>query len=822
MENIGKTPQNPESENITGQEENAANVEATLDNMDNTLPTDSDQTKQTNPPEEAATEPAEPAGITAEELPAIQDTALPEPVTAETAPPAETDEPVETVAAEVVAVTEILSVEAPADTSDPAEESAALPEADEPSVDPVAEIEEVATPEAIEETEPLAASEEVATPEAIEETESVAASEEVATPEAIEETEPVAASEEVATPEAAEETTPVAETERSLEPVHDLLDEQLDEHLDEVTEENADHIAQEAEVNFDGYSRPELIGLLEKAVGESDLNAVKTQIALIKVAFLKKKKEDNLQKYEAVMEEGGSKEELATDQDELDVKFNEIFNIYKANKARFSEEQEKIKQDNLKKKFQILDELKVLIGSEETLKKTYDEFKTLQERWKEIGMVPRTEINNLWQNYHFLVEKFFEKVKLNKELKDLDLKKNLEAKIELCEKTEELLLETSIIKSFKKLQKFHEEWKELGPVPADKKDEIWERFKIATDKINERRREHYALIEEDQNKNLETKNALCEQAEVVLGLPNDSIRDWQENTTKINDLLKIWKNIGPVPQKVNAEIWNRFKSSLDSFFSNKKEYFDKLKEQQMHNYNLKVELCMQAESLKASTDWKKTTNELIRLQGEWKKIGPVPRKHSDKIWKRFRSACDEFFNAKQSFFTNIQASEEENLNKKLDLITRLKGHQFNDDKAANLEALKNFQREWTEIGHVPMKEKDRLYAEFRTLINSNLDKLKISDVEINTVNFQARFDHLKGDPNAQRIIGKEREFLANKISKMKEEITLWENNIGFFAKSKSASVVKEEFENKISKAKSELKVLEAKMKILRQQAQESR
>jgi len=597
-----------------------------------------------------------------------------------------------------------------------------------------------------------------------------------------------------------------------------LPEDHLDEHLDEVTEANVEHVIQDAEVNLDGLSRAELVEMLQKSVVEADFNAVKTKIALIKFAFLKKKKEESLQKYEQAGEEGVIKEELAPEQDELDIKFNELFTVYRANKARHSEEQEKVKQENLKKKFQILDGLRVLISSEETLKKTYDEFKVLQERWKEIGMVPRTEINNLWQNYHFLVEKFFEKVKLNKELKDLDLKKNMEAKIALCEKTEELLLESSVIKSFKKLQKYHEEWKDLGPVPSDKKEEIWERFKNATDKINDRRREHYSLIEEDQNKNQETKNALCEQCEIVAGLPNESIKDWQDNTNKINDLLKIWKNIGPVPQKVNVEIWTRFKTSLDAFFANKKEYFDKLKEQQMHNYNLKVELCMQAEALNSSTDWKNTTNELIRLQGEWKKIGPVPKKHSDKIWKRFRTACDEFFNAKQTYFSNVQASEGENLNKKLNLMARLKEHQFGNDKSANLEVLKNFQREWTEIGHVPMKEKDKIHNEFRALVNEHLDKLKISEVEMSTVSFQAKFEHLKNDPNARRVIGKERDFLAAKITKMKEEITLWENNIGFFAKSKSALIVKEEFESKISKAKSELKVLEAKMKIIRQQS----
>ncbi len=589
-----------------------------------------------------------------------------------------------------------------------------------------------------------------------------------------------------------------------------------DEHADDdFAEHVAEQEVQESEENFDSSSREHLVELLEKAVTETDISSVKNRIALIKVAFLKKKKEENLQKYEIIAEEGVTKEENVVTEDPLDVRFNEFFTIYKTNKAKYTEEQEKLKLENLKKKKQILDELRLLVNSEETLKKTYDEFKTLQERWKGIGMVPRTEINDLWQNYHFLIEKFFDKVKLNKELKDLDLKKNLEAKISLCEKTEELLLETSLLKSFKKLQKYHEEWKELGPVIADKKDEIWERFKNATDKINERRREHYVKVEEEQQQNLETKIALCDQAEELLGLNNENIKEWQESTNKVNELLKIWKSIGPVPQKFNAEIWNRFKTSLDGFFAVKKEFFDKLKDQQINNFNLKVELCLQAEGSKTSTDWKKTTNDLIRLQNEWKKVGPVPKKHSDKIWKRFRIACDEFFSAKSSYFSTLQSSEEENLTKKRDLLQRLKDHQFGEDKNENLEALKGFQREWTEIGHIPIKEKDKLQNEFRLIINEHFDRLKIKPAEISTLNYQTHVESLKHDPQAKRMIGKERELLSVKIGKMKEDINLWENNIGFLANSKNAVLLKEEFTKKIEKAKGDVKVMEANLKLLK-------
>jgi hypothetical protein len=301
----------------------------------------------------------------------------------------------------------------------------------------------------------------------------------------------------------------------------------------------------------------------------------------------------------------------------------------------------------------------------------------------------------------------------------------------------------------------------------------------------------------------------------VLTLHNDTLKAWQEQTQKVNELLKIWKSVGPVPQKHNAEIWTRFKTCLDTFFANKKEFFDKLKDQQMNNYNLKVELCMQAEAAKTSTDWKKTTNDLIRLQDEWKKIGPVPRKHADKIWKRFRSACDVFFTAKTGYFSNIHTHEEENLKKKQELLKKIKEYTFGENKNENLQALKELQRQWTEVGHVPIREKETLQNEFRSLVNQHLDKLKISEVEMTAVSYQSRMDAMKSDPQARKLLGRERDNLMVKISKLRDDINLWENNIGFLAKSKNAAILKEEFEKKIDKAKDELKVMEAKLKILK-------
>ncbi len=568
------------------------------------------------------------------------------------------------------------------------------------------------------------------------------------------------------------------------------------------------------EENFDGFTRDMLIEALAETVKELDISKIKKKVAFIKVAFLRENKIIRDKKRDSFISEGGNAEEYEHVFDETEEKFKVLFDVYKQNKARFNKSQEELKLKNLQLKKQILEELKELNNSEETLKKTYDEFKLLQDRWKEIGIVPQSEINNLWQSYHFLVEMFFDKVKINKELRDLDLKKNLEQKVELCEKTEELLLEPSITKSFKDLQHYHDEWKKIGPVPMDVKEDIWERFKQATDKINERRREFYGNLHEEQKTNLDAKTLLCEQAEELLEVELSTLREWQEYTEKINKLLETWKSIGPAPKKHNDEIWKRFKSSLNAFFDNKKDFYSKLKEQQLNNYNKKLDLCLQAEGLKGSEDWKKTTVDLINLQKEWKTIGPVPKKYSDKVWKRFRAACDEFFNNKASYYSNIHVHEEKNFEEKKQLIQEIKDFNFEGDKKQNLQVFKDFQRQWMKIGHVPIKEKEKLQNEFRNAINKHLEHLKINQAEINTMNYKSKIENMSEGPGSRNAIYKERNFLTNKINKMKEDVNLWENNMGFLADSKNASLLKAEFEKKIEKAKKELALMETKLKVI--------
>jgi hypothetical protein len=596
---------------------------------------------------------------------------------------------------------------------------------------------------------------------------------------------------------------------------------QSDEIMPEADDLNNDNENEELEddsdFDFSNLNKLQLVELLEETVQDQDIAKIKDKVAAIKTNFLRLNKEDRDREMEQFILDGGDKESYEHKDDPLEVRFKAAFEIYKTNKEKYKEELEKQKADNLKQKQDIIEELKALIYSEETLKKTYDDFRALQDRWKEIGQVPANEISNIWNTYHFLIEKFYDKVKINRELRDLDLKKNLEAKIELCEKAELLLLEKSQTKAFKLLQKYHDEWKEIGPVPQDKKEEVWERFKGTTDKVNQIRREHYAKIEEEQKANYEAKEAICVKMEELVNEPCNTINAYQKKSNDVNELFKTWKQIGPVAKKQSDEIWNRFKTSMNTFFEAKKDFFNKLKVQQMENYNKKLQICVEVENLADSTEWKKTTDRIKQLQEEWKTIGPVPKRHSDKIWKRFRAACDKFFKNKAEHFSGIKGEEDANLKAKQELIERIKAYELKKDRNENMEAIRGFQREWMAIGHVPMKYKDSLQNEYRGLIDGMFDQMRANDNETTTNEYRQIVSGFKDDPDSRDKVRKERMNLQNKIQKLRDEINTLENNIGFFANSKQSDLLKAEYEKKIDRLKNDVKVLEAKVKILNEQ-----
>ncbi|MBR5719896.1 MAG: DUF349 domain-containing protein [Bacteroidales bacterium] len=571
-------------------------------------------------------------------------------------------------------------------------------------------------------------------------------------------------------------------------------------------------------IDCTALSREELIEKLSELLQNDDIEAIKANVAAIKVAFHEKTREERKETATDETSEPSEDEEKAAapeEADPLEKKFNEVFNIYRQKRAKYLEQLEEQKKVNLVEKQQILEQMKELVNSDETLKTTYDQFRTLQDKWKSIGIVPKNEANNLWQNYHFLVEKFFDKVRINRELRDLDYQKNLEAKIALCEKTEELLIEKSTKKAFTKLQEYREEWKQIGPVPSDKRDELWERFKTAADKINAQRKEQYQAIKEQQDNNYAAKLALVEQSEKLLETTPTTLAEWQSVSDQLNEIFKMWKTIGPAAKVQNDEIWNKFKPMLDSFFAQKKEYFDQLKSQLQNNYNMKLDLCTQAEAVKDSDDWAAATQTLINLQKEWKTIGPTPKKQSEKIWKRFRAACDEFFERKEKFYSSINEVNEENMKKKQALIEEIKNFTIDESNVQeSLSELKKLQRQWMEIGHVPKKDKDAIQQEYRTAINEKFDKLKSIGADIANYNFRTKIEQYKENPNGSQLINKERNSLINRIQSMKEDVALWENNIGFLSNSKNSTILKDEFEKKIEKTKQEIALLEAKVKYL--------
>lgn len=606
-----------------------------------------------------------------------------------------------------------------------------------------------------------------------------------------------------------------------------IMDEIENANAEPETDEETDtpeESVEQIEAEYAQLSLEDAVEELHRVAADPDYNRVKQRVGVLRSKIIALLKEERNQKLEQFLAEGGQKENFEPEKSDIERKFDNALQIFKNNKNKFLENIEAEKQRNLETKNGIIDDLRKLLEENEAtpknLKELNDSFKELQEKWKNVGPVPQNESNNLWQNYHFYVEKFFDILRINRELKDLDLKKNLEQKIKLCEQAESLLLQDSVKQSFKELQDLHEKWKEIGPVPEDKKEELWERFKNASDQINQRRREHYEQIYAEQQNNYNAKVVLCEKAEEFTAQPATNAKEFNAISDQLTELLKVWKTLGAAPPKVNEEIWNRFKGTLDKFFEKKKEFFGKIKDEQQTNYNMKVNLAIRAEAIAKRTDWRAATDEILQLQKEWKEIGATSRKHSEAIWKRFRTACDQFFEAKSNYFNNAQEIEAENLKKKEDLIERLKNHAFGADRNENLEAIKAYQREWTEIGFVPKKEKDRIYAAYREALDQRFADLKISAEDRKRDNYRSRINNILSDPNADRLLDKEKRFLMNKLEQLKNDISIWENNLGFFANSKNTDLLKAEFSKKIDAAKQEVKELEYKLKMMNEKPKE--
>lgn len=597
----------------------------------------------------------------------------------------------------------------------------------------------------------------------------------------------------------------------------------------DILETMPDLEMQNEAADFSELSLKEIIQNFQEMVDRGDQQEMYKNADVLKAAFYKTLKKEKIaigfqvpSEDETIMTDSENEETVVSNNPfaELERGFKQLYSQYKSMRSSYVMSIEKQKEENYTQKVKILEELKALTEAQEDLQQTFPAFRELQNRWKTIGPVPQNHTKDTWDNYQYLVEKFYDYVKINNELRDLDLKKNLEMKLTLCEKAEALVEETSIVSAFKKLQKYHEEWRELGPVPKDQREAIWERFKKATSEINKKQQDYFERQKDEQKGNLEKKAALCEKCEAIANSENNDNKDWNALTKEVEALQAEWKTIGFASKKENQKIYDRFRAACDLFYSSKREFYSMFKNTMQENLDKKIALCEQAEALKDSEDWKKTTDQLINLQKKWKEIGPVARKQSDIVWKRFRAACDYFFDNKVKHFSSVDESYEANLQKKLELIAEINEYKLDSKTSENIEALKDFQNRWAEIGFVPIKEKEKVQAAYRHAMDTKFADLRSAENENRFNSFKKHLKDIKTSNKGDKGLRVERDKLVQKFRKMESDIAVWENNMGFFAKSKNADALLSDLEKKIARAKEELAQIEEKIKLIDKQHEE--
>lgn len=594
-------------------------------------------------------------------------------------------------------------------------------------------------------------------------------------------------------------------------PEFDLEESEVDENKE--TEESDT-------VDYSGNNNSQLLSIFSELLHTRPVQTIRKNVDAIKIAFYKNYRNEVDQLRKKFIEEGGTIEDFVPPTNDEEQRFKTLFAEYRQKRNEYLAQIETEKEENYRKKLQIIEELKELINSNETLNQTFTAFRDLQHRWKEIGLVPQSVVKDLWETYNLYVENFYNFIKINKELRDLDLKKNYEAKIQLCEEAEALVLEPSVINAFHRLQKLHEQWREIGPVANEYKDQLWDRFREASSKINKRHQEYFDTLKEEQKKNLDLKTELCVKAEELVAAPPVSRKEWNKASEQLIEIQKVWKTIGFAPKKDNTKIYERFRNACDRFFENKRNFYLQIKAEMETNLQLKNEICSQAESIQDSEEWKKTTDELIALQKRWKEIGPVARRHSDAVWKRFRAACDHFFERKAAHFSTIDTQYEENLKQKQALLEELKAFVEREDMANDgFETLKEMQRRWSEIGFVPIKQKDAIQSEYRKVVDAAFAKLRGNEKERHLERFKGKLQSLSSEGNNDRRIRHERDRLYNKMKQLEADIALLENNIGFFSKSKNAESMIRDVNEKIAKAKQEMETIIEKINLIDKQGE---
>lgn len=567
-----------------------------------------------------------------------------------------------------------------------------------------------------------------------------------------------------------------------------------------------------ADDEFAGKSKTELLDRFARELEEKPVPTLRRTAEALKVAFYRIRRAEVEAARRAWIEQGGAEEAFTAPVDEAEVRLKELFREYRRRRDAFIAELDAEKEANLKTKLAIIEELKALVDSDETLNHTFTKFRELQQRWKETGLVPQANVKDLWETYNLHVENFYNFIKINKELRDLDLKKNYERKVALCEQAEALVLEPSVVEAFRKLQKLHDEWRETGPVANEFKESLWERFKAASSRINKQHQEHFEALKAEQLKNLELKNELCAAAEELAARPMTARKEWNRASDRLLEIQKTWKTIGFAPKKDNTRIYERFREACNRFFELKRAYYAGMKGEMEQNLQLKNELCEQAEALSQSEEWKRTTDELIALQARWKEIGPVARRHSDAVWKRFRAACDSFFARKSAHFATVDDAYAQNLEKKRALLDEMAAA---DVAEGGYEMIREFQRRWGEIGFVPIKQKDAIQKRYKAEVDRLFDTLRGSERDRSMGRFREKLSAMKA--GGERRMQSERERLYNKVRQLEQEIALLENNIGFFSHSKNAEALVAEVRAKIERAREQMQATIEKVKLIDRQ-----
>ena len=578
-----------------------------------------------------------------------------------------------------------------------------------------------------------------------------------------------------------------------------------------IGEETAEELsAADVDKNdLSGKSKQELVEMFESLLSSEPVQTLRKSVEAIKIAFYKLHRAEVDAARKAFEAEAAEGAEFTPQVDAMEVKLKDLFKEYRTRRDEYIANLDSIKEENLKIKLSIIEELKELVNSDETLNNTFAKFRELQQRWKETGLVPQQKVKDLGETYNLHVENFYNFIKINKELRDLDLKKNYEQKMQLCEQAEALITEPSIVEAFHKLQKLHDEWRETGPVANEYKEALWERFKAASSRINKQHQEYFDTIKQEQLKNLELKSELCEKTEALVDQPYTSRKEWNKASERLIEIQKIWRTIGFAPKKDNTRIYDRFRSACDRFFEAKRKFYEGVTSEMEHNLQLKQEICEAAEALQNSEDWKHATEELIALQAKWKQVGTVSRRYSDQVWKRFRVACDSFFERKAQHFSSIENEHEAYLQKKLALIEEMHAA---DIKAGGYDLIKSFQRRWSEIGYVPIKQKDAVQKKYKEAVDAMFGVLRGSERDRSMNRFKERLQGMKSQ--SDKRMRSERERLYNKVRQMEQDIALLENNIGFFSKSKNADAMISEIRDKIAKAKQELQLTIEKIHLI--------